>query len=335
MTDDALPPNPPIDVLQVMAEIEEEARLRRASGDFPEARERELDELFLAHSPASGRGGDLNDALARVDGAMFVDPVVPVDSNRRTGAAVKKGMRSLSLWYVGWVTRQISQFAMATSRSLHIMAQRLGELERDVEVQRVPYARVVQFPELHHPDAWWVDPAVAAAVSVPGRTLHAACDDGWLVRRVEAAGGDAYGVDPRADRVQPGRDGVSDVRVDEVAGHLRAVAPDALGSVILSGVVDGMAGGERTQLLELVTTSLGSDGVLIVHSVTEASWHGADAPVEADLSPGRPLRAASWPALLNDIGYDATVQLGPDEADFLVIAVRRAIPPPEPPSPPA
>ena len=175
--------DPPIDVVQVMAEIEEEARRRRAAGDLPVARERELDELFLAHRPCRVAGGDLGDALQRVDGAIFVDPVVPIDSNRKAGAAVKKGMRSLSLWYVGWLTHQINQFASATSRSLHIIERRLGELERKVEVQRVPYAGVVEFPALQGPGAWWVDGAVGAVTAPAGdraaRCTPPAMTGGW------------------------------------------------------------------------------------------------------------------------------------------------------------
>jgi hypothetical protein len=189
MTDaDAPSMEPPIDVTEVMAEIEEEVRLRRASGDLPVARERELDELFWAHSPLSGRGASLGDALAAVDRAIFVDPVVPIDSDRKAGAAVKKGMRSLSLWYVGWVTHQINQFAAATSRSLHIIEQRLSELERSVAVQRVPRAAVVEFADYHRSDAWWVEgvlEAVGAAAATtaagPGRTSArpAATPTGW------------------------------------------------------------------------------------------------------------------------------------------------------------
>jgi len=317
---------PSIDVAQVMAEIAAEADLRRASGDLPVARERELDDLFLAHSPVSGGGGDLLEALQRVDAAIFVDPVVPIASNRRAGAAVKKGMRSLSLWYVGWLTHQVNQFASAASRSLHIIERRLGELERNVEVQRVPYAPVVEFPALVGPDTWWVEPAVAAVAGVPGRTLHAACGDGWLVRAVGAAGGDPYGVDPRRDLIEQGRRGATDLRAGDVAAHLRAVAPGALGAVILSGVVEGMAGGERSQLLQLVADGLAPAGVLVVHSVTASWWHGDDAPAAADLAPGRPLRAATWRQLLSGSGYDATVQHGPDGADYLVTA-RKDVPP--------
>ena len=110
-----------------MAEIAEEVRVRRASGDLPPKLERELDELFLAHSPVAGRGGDLGDALRMVDAATFIDPVVPVESERAAGAAVKKGMRSLLLWYVGWLTHQMSQSASAVSRALHIVDDRLQE----------------------------------------------------------------------------------------------------------------------------------------------------------------------------------------------------------------
>jgi hypothetical protein len=330
MSDAAPPPVPSINVTEVMAEIEDEVRIRRAAGDLPVARERELDELFLAHSPLSGYGGNLSDALARVDGAMFVDPVVPIDSNRRAGAVVKRGMRSLSLWYIGWLTHQINQFASATGRSLHIIEQRLDDLERITDVQRVPRAPVVEFPDLHRPDAWWVDVAVAAVAATPGRTLHAAGGDGWLVRRIEAAGGDAYGVDARGDRVERDLSG-TDVRVGDLAGHLRAVAPGALGAVILSGVVDGMAAGERSELLHLIASGLGREGVLVLHSATAASWHRPDAPVEADLSPGRPLRGESWCALLADHGFHASVQHGPAEADFLVVAARRATHLPETP----
>ena len=310
------------DVSGVMDEVDDDVRRRRASGELPSARERELDDLFVAHSPASGQGANLRQALERVDRAMYVDPVVPVDSNHRAGGAIKKGMRSASLWYVGWLTHQINQFASATSRSLHLIEQRLVELEGGDGVQRGPRAEVVEFPELHNGDAWWVAPAIDGVGPGPGRTLHAACGDGWLVRRLVAAGRDAYGVDPRPGRAAPGVGAASDLRTDEVAVHLRAVAPGALGAVILSGVVDGMAGGEREELLRLTTTALAPSGVLVLHSVTAPTWHGPAAPVQADLCPGRPLRSGSWCALLDARGYHASVRPGPGDADYLVTAIR-------------
>jgi hypothetical protein len=323
-------PDPQAYVAQVMAEIEEEVRLRRSSGDLPAKLERELDELFLAHSPVAGRGGDLTEALRMVDAATFVDPVVPVDSERAAGAVVKKGMRTVLLWYVGWITHQVSQFASAVSRTLHIVEGRLKELERRVEVQRVPGAGVVEIPAMHRAEAWWVTPAVDAVKSAQGRILHAASGDGWLVRRIIEAGGDAYGVDPRTNLVEQEVLTVSDLRGEDLADHLRAVAPAGLGAMVLSGVVDGMAGGERTQLLHLIGSTLAPGGVLVVHSLTRAAWDGVDAPFEADLAPGRPLRAATWQHLLEQSGYGATVAEGPGGDDYLVTAVRATVPPPEP-----
>ena len=122
------PTDPRAYLAQVMAEIDEEVRRRRASGDLPPRLERELDELFLEHSPVAGRGGGLDEALRMVDAAAFIDPVVPVASERAAGAVVKKGMRTLNLWYVGWVTHQVSQFAAAVSRALHLLDDRLAEL---------------------------------------------------------------------------------------------------------------------------------------------------------------------------------------------------------------
>jgi hypothetical protein len=265
-----------------------------------------------------------------VDAATFVDPVVPVESERAAGAAVKKGMRTLLLWYVGWITHQVSQFASAVSRTLHIVEGRLQELERKVEVQRVPSAGVVELPALERADAWWVATAIEAVEAAPGRILHAASGSGWLVQQIIAAGGDAYGVDPRTNLVEQGMLTVSDLRGEDLADHLRAVGPAGLGAIVLSGVVDGMASGERTQLLHLIGAKLAPGGVLVVHSLSRSSWDAADAPFEADLAPGRPLRAETWRHLLEQSGYRATVASGPGEADFLVTAVRATVPPPQP-----
>jgi hypothetical protein len=324
-TDVTLPEDPQAYVEQVMAEIAEEVRLRRASGDLPPKLERELDELFLAHSPVAGRGGDLGDALRMVDAATFIDPVVPVESERAAGAVVKKGMRSLLLWYVGWLTHQMSQSASAVSRALHIVDDRLQELEHQVEGQRVPAAGVVEFPALQHAGAWWVEPTVAAVAKAPGRILHVACGDGWLVRRIVAAGGDAYGVDPRPRLVDSAELGTLDLRGEPVREHLRAVAAAGLGAVVLSGTVDGMAGAERGQLLAAVGSRLAPGGTLVIHSVTRRKWDADDAPPEADLAAGRPLRPDTWCALLGQNGYEALAQAGPAGDDFLVVAVRSAI----------
>jgi hypothetical protein len=68
----------------------------------------------------------------------------------------------------------------------------------------------------------------------------------------------------------------------------------------------------------------------VLHSVSPAAWAAADAPYEADLAPGRPLRSDTWRRLLDEDGYRATVVAGADGADYLVTAVRDTVAPPEP-----
>ena len=62
-----------------------------------------------------------------------------------------------------------------------------------------------------------------------------------------------------------------------------------------------------------------------MHSVTRQAWEDADAPPEADLAAGRPLRPETWCRLLDQSGYEAVALPGPDGRDFLVVAVRAAI----------
>ncbi|HWD56571.1 MAG TPA: methyltransferase domain-containing protein [Acidimicrobiales bacterium] len=315
-----LPADPQAYVAQVMDEIAEEVRLRRASGDMPARLERELDELFLAHSPVAGWGGDLAQTLRMVDAATFIDPVVPVESERAAGSLVKKGVRSMMLWYVGWVTHQMSQSVAAVSRALHIVDDRLGDLQRQVEAQRVPPAEVVELDGQHGAEAWWVEPTVAAMTKAPGRVLHAACGDGWLVRLIGTAGGDAYGVDPRSHLAELGTLGALDLRFENLFEHLRAVAHASLGGVVLSGIVDAMGAGERTRLLAALASRLAPDGTLVIHSATRHAWEGDDAPPAADLAPGRPLRPASWRTVLREHGY-VTIEIVEGKADYLVTAV--------------
>jgi hypothetical protein len=312
----------------VMAEIDAEVRRRRAAGDLPARLERELDELFLAHSPVAGRGGALSDALHMVDRAAFINPVVPIDSNKSGGAVVKKGLRTLSLWYVGYVTHQVSQFASAVSRSLHLLDEQLVALRRELEEQRPLPAPVVELADLRGPDAWWLTEVTGALErGLSGRVLHAACGDGWLVRLLGSQGIDAYGVDPRPGRAQ-GDSGpadldtdTADLREENLLDHLRSVELAALGGVVLSGTVDGMTGGQRAQLLDLVTERLSPGGTLIVHSLSPAAWAGDEVPPEADLAPGRPLRGATWPHLLDRLGYSSSVREGPKGDDYLVVAL--------------
>ncbi len=308
-------------VAEVMAEIDEEVRRRRASGDLPARVERELDELFLRYSPMASRFGGLDEALRAVESTSYIDPVVPVASSRAGGALVKRAIRQASLWYVGWLTAQVNQFTAAASRALRALDDRVQAVQVQLDRQRVPPAPVLETAWAHRPGAWWVEAVVAELSSQPGRVLHAAADDGWLVRRLLDAGVDAYGVEPRPGRIDRASAAELDLREEPVLEHLGAITPGALGGLVLTGVVDGMHAGERSALMEAARRTIAPGGTLVVHSLSQAAFDAEDAPIEADAAGGRPLRARTWAALLERQGFGASVRPGPSGLDYLVVAV--------------
>lgn len=312
---------------RVRAEIDDEVRRRRAAGDLPPQMESELEQLFLQHAPLGSTRQELHEVLRLVDASAFIDPVVPVESVRPAGTIVKKGIRSLNFWYLRFVTHQVSKFATAASRSLHILDQQLSELAAKVETLDVPPSVVIDVDWAYRTDAWWVPAVVDALAGGHRRVLHAACGDGWLVHLLAATDVDGYGVDPRPGRVAGQELGDLDLREEPVLGHLEAVEPGALGGVVLSGLMEGSGHGERRRLLEKAAIALAPDGVLVVHSLTASGWDGADAPVEADLVQARPYRPTTWPQLLGELGLRATVTTGADGRDYLVVGRRDAAPP--------
>jgi hypothetical protein len=302
---------------EVRRDIDDEVRRRRASGDLPPNLERELDQLFLAHSPLGGRGAALRDMLRLVDASVFIDPVVPVESRRPGGTTVKRGLRSMSLWYLRYVTHQVSEFATAVSRALHVLDAQVTDLRRKVDALAVPPAVGVEVAWAHNPGAWWVDVVTETLSASRGRVMHAACGNGWMVGTLAARGVDAYGVDPRAFVQSPGLDPL-DLRVEDVTAHIGAVASGSLHAIVLSGVVEGSGYVERRRLLEGAVRCIAPDGVLFVHSLTPAAWDDDDAPVEADMSGARPYRPRTWLRVMEDLSLDASVAEAADGRDYLV-----------------
>ena len=77
-----------------------------------------------------------------------------------------------------------------------------------------------------------------------------------------------------------------------------------LAAVVLSGCIDRLAFGGQLELLDLAMTKLAADGRLIILGTDPGAWGRARSPVQADLSPGRPLHADTWVALLQGRGFE-------------------------------
>jgi methionine biosynthesis protein MetW len=289
---------------EVMAEIDEEVRRRRASGDIPPGLERELDELFLEFSPVGLQGkARLRETLSLVDGAAYIDMAVPVDSEKAVGSQVKRLIRSSISWYMGFIVHQVVKFAWATSRMFHVVVDHVEDLERTVAAQRVPGLPDSLAPAVDAGTGWWADRAVAALVGAPGRVLHADCGDGALLDRLVAAGVDAYGVDPADQLVELTADRGLDVRAERGLDHLELVGGEELAGVVLSGSVQWLSANQRDRLVDLLASRLAVGGVLVLHSATPEHWAAAASPLVRDLAPGRPMHPETWAHLLGARGF--------------------------------
>lgn len=300
---------------QVMAEIDAEVRRRRASGDLPAGLERELDELFLEFSPVGLQGkARLRETLALVDGSAYVDTAVPTASQKALGGLVKRTIRKALGWYIGFIVHQVVKFAWAVSRMFHVLVDHVEDLEAAVEAQRTPKLPESAVPRFDPGAEWWSPLAVAAMKGVRGRVLQAECGTGGLLDGLLAAGVDAYGVDPAERDVEIAAERGLDVRSESVLDHLGVVADEVLAGLVLSGSIQWLDPGERERLIDLVSSRLALDGVLVVHSATPEAWAANSGRVLTDLAPGRPLHAETWAHLLTERGFSKTeVTFGGEE----------------------
>ena len=264
---------------EVMAEIDDEVRRRRASGDIPPGLERELDELFLEFSPVGLQGkARLRETLALVDGSAYIDMAVPTASEQAVGSQVKRFIRSSIAWYMGFIVHQVVKFAWATSRMFHVVVDHVEDLESAVEAQRVPELPDTLVPVADVDSGWWVEAAISALSGVRGRVLHADCGDGGLVERLVAAGVDAYGVDPADAVVEMAADRGLDVRAERALDHLEVVGTEELAGVVFSGSVQWVSPNRRERLVDLLASRLAVGGVLVLHSATPEHWVATGVP---------------------------------------------------------
>jgi SAM-dependent methyltransferase len=292
---------------KVMAEIDAEVRHRRASGDLPAGLERELDELFLEFSPVGLQGkARLRENLALVDSAAYVDIAVPVESDKKAGAYIKRLIRKSLGWYIGFIVQQVVKFAWAVSRLLHLVVDHVEDLESTVEALRIPELPAAAVPVTDPGMSWWADLTLAAVSAATGRVLHAECGNGSLVGLLIANGVDAYGVDPDQAMIEPAIERGLDVRAEAALEHLDVVAEEALAGIVLSGSIQWLHPNQRDRLIGLAASRLAVDGILVLHSATPESWRRSTSPLVADLAPGHPLHPDTWTHVLAASGLVPT-----------------------------
>ncbi len=288
-------PDQGVDLGRLQAEIAEEVRHRRATGDFPPGLERELDAVFARYAPASA-SDDFDDVLAFAETQSFIHADVPTASRRPPLAVVKRVLRKFMAWYVRFVTQQVTGFAGAITRAVSLLSRRVDALETATAVadeRALAEARTAR-PDL----SAWADVVVGAMGGVTGRVLHAEAGIGGLVHALVGAGVEGYGIEPAEDDSLVAARAGLDVRADGVLAHLRNLPDGALGGVVLSGCVDTLPLGEVLAVADRVAVVVAPGGVVVVVSVGPAAWAAAHDPVVADLAPGRPLHPETWEHLL-------------------------------------
>lgn len=300
-----------IDFRQLLLEIDDDVRAKRASGELPADFERELDTVFARFAPAGALGGDFQQLLARAEQQAFIDLLAPNESVRPGVPHAKRVVQKAVRWYVRYVVEQLSGFAHTATKLFRRLDERVASLE-ELRVSDADLAAARRASAASH-DRDWDAHITAALTGVGGRVLHARCGDGALVRRLRDNGIDAYGVDATSDEVATGTaSGELDLRPDDERDHLRSVAPGELAGAVLTGAVDTLPAAAQIETVDLIATSLAAGGVLVIVTSHPDAWARLRSPLEVDLAPGRPMRPETWRHLLDDRGFtDVTVTDGP------------------------
>jgi len=301
---DARPLDPP-DVRAAVAEIEREARARRRAGEIPTTYERELDALFASIAPVGARFDSVEAVLAQTERIAGFDVTAPTASNIRGGALVKRGLQRAVGWQFHFFAGQVQAFAYSTLRAFRLLTDRVVALERRLPITDPRVDAMLTIDRDHLDLDPWLDLVPRWCAGRPGRVLHAESGTGALVVALNAAGIDAYGVDPRDDAGAMADAAGAETRSTGALDHLRALPPSALGGLVLSGCVDRLGLGDQLELGEHAWRVLAPGGRLVVLGSDPRHWVLHGDPVTADLTFGRPLHAETWTHVVDGLGFDA------------------------------
>lgn len=288
----------------VVAEIEAEAQRRTDDGDYPRALLRSLDEEFRRWIPATGRATGVEDAIRSIEAAAYVDPGVPVESNKRVGRYIKTGVRKATYFYHRHMAQQIAALGIQITRPMRLLdattrqlEARVATLEDLVDVNVRARDELLAGIELPSLDPSGLDAVSSHLGDAPGRVLVGEITDPTILSELRDRGVDAYGTGPGASRHN-----TLELRSDELGEHLSMVGEGELGGVVMLGVTDRLGLNEQLRLLSSAVGRLRDEGRVVVVVTDPDVWREAVGPVAADLLRGRPLHRATWAHLLQREG---------------------------------
>ena len=307
----------------VVSEIEAEAQRRSASGDYPRALLRSLDEEFRRWIPDASLENGVEDTIRGVEAAAYVDPAVPVDSRSPVGRYIKWLVRRLTYFYHRHMAQQITALGIHITRPLRLLDasvknvdRRLSALEDRFDVGATARAELIAGISTFPISADFREALASHLANASGRVLFGDQVDPDLLQFLRTSGVDTYGVTSSNERSD-----LVDVRQETLIEHLERLEDKSLGGFVLCGLTGRASLNEQLRALRLLLLRSKPDArvaVIVVHTET---WSARLGPVAADLLDGRPLHPETWThLLLREHALEVTAIESSDSQSTLITA---------------
>ena len=307
----------------VVREIEAEAQRRSASGDYPRALLRSLDEEFRRWIPDASLENGVEDTIRGVEAAAYVDPAVPVDSRSPVGRYIKWLVRRLTYFYHRHMAQQITALGIHITRPLRLLDasvknvdRRLSALEDRFDVGATARAELIAGISTFPISADFREALASHLANASGRVLFGDQVDPDLLQFLRTSGVDTYGVTSSNERSD-----LVDVRQETLIEHLERLEDKSLGGFVLCGLTGRASLNEQLRALRLLLLRSKPDArvaVIVVHTET---WSARLGPVAADLLDGRPLHPKTWThLLLREHALEVTAIESSDSQSTLITA---------------
>ncbi|MFT7650210.1 MAG: hypothetical protein ACI8Y4_004979 [Candidatus Poriferisodalaceae bacterium] len=291
----------------VVAEIEAEAERRIASGEYPRALLRSLDEEFRRWIPDGSREHGIEDAIRSIETASYIDAGVPVDSNKAIGRYIKTSVRKATYFYHRHMAQQITTLGIQITRPMRLLDNAVKNL--DARVAAVEHAVDINVAGRDQLLAGLLTTPVPDDLTALVARHISGCDGRVMVAEATSPSVVAtlddqtpttamiYGVGPGADP-HP----TLEMRDESAIEHLTALPDQSLHGAVVINLTDRLALNEQLRTLGLVAAR-SVDGSRLAVLVTAAEhWSRNAGPVVADLLGGRPLHPETWVHLLTHEG---------------------------------
>ncbi|MCS5674068.1 MAG: hypothetical protein VX983_09890 [Actinomycetota bacterium] len=307
----------------VVNEIEAEAQRRSASGDYPRALLRSLDEEFRRWIPDASLENGVEDTIRGVEAAAYVDAAVPVDSRSPVGRYIKWLVRRLTYFYHRHMAQQITALGIHITRPLRLLDasvknvdRRLSALEDRFDVGATARAELIAGISTFPISADFREALASHLANASGRVLFGDQVDPDLLQFLRTSGVDTYGVTSSNERSD-----LVDVRQEPLIEHLERLEDKSLGGFVLCGLTGRASLNEQLRALRLLLLRSKPDArvaVIVVHTET---WSARLGPVAADLLDGRPLHPETWThLLLREHALEVTAIESSDSQSTLITA---------------